>query len=181
MPLTPPPGSDSGARPPWQEDDPTPLPSPTTAGGGGQVQRDTQQVVHQALRDSPAGVIPIRFSIGNLQGTATEQMFRVIAVDGSSAQGAAIGVPLISRGSIVAMTCASDVTRTSGAARFQSSISGSASAVLEWDTGTFEQETFDSGTYPFAIGDLLTMNVTTQGFAPTGANVEVVVYVVQTQ
>lgn len=167
---------DRGDPAPWQESVATmsaPIPRETN--------QERQQVAAKVLRAAPAGVVPIRFSIGNLQGTASEQMYRVIAVDASTAQGAAIGVPLVSRGSIVAMTVASDETRTSGTATFQALINGSGGAQLEWDQGSNETQVFNAGDFPFTTGDVLTVNVTTQDFSPTGCNVEVVVYVVQTQ
>lgn len=108
-------------------------------------------------------------------------MFRVIAVDATTAQGATIGVPLVSRGSIVALTVASDESRVSGKATVQASINGAGSASLVWDEGATETAVFDSGAFGFATGDVLTVAVTTQDFSPTGSNVEVVVYVVQTQ
>lgn len=166
------------APPPWMP------PTTTTSSGQGTGAVPVVPATQQQPVDLTqiTGVVDLRFSYQSLGTSLSEvQMYRPVA-DGSSTVGAQLQVPLISRGFLAGMTFSGSETHTGGLATFTVYLNDVAGPSIDWlGSGRTEIEKFEPNQYPFTSGTKLDVRVTTNAsFAPTTADVEVIVYVIFT-
>jgi hypothetical protein len=147
---------------------PSPIAGPTRA-----------QVANQSL-SVPAGLIPLPFTYKDVPGSGSDlQMYRTVA-DGSGTEGVRLPIPMVFRGSVVAISLASDVALMGGSLKVQAFINGSGSASLTWSGGMSATTTFEPNKFGFMSGNELTVRISPSSLTPSGsANIEVIIYVTQ--
>ena len=126
----------------------------------------------------PAGLIPIYFGYSNLTGTTTDtKLYRTIG--GATVVAAQIGVVVPFNGSIVAISVVSNEARTAGAPVFTSRVAGTNALSVTWSSGTSAYAVAGPSDHPVLAGNEIDVRVTTSGFTPTTADVEVAVFLAQ--
>lgn len=122
------------------------------------------------------------FNTPNLGASQTNlQVDRVVEIGAAGTIGKRdLGICLPWAGSIVGISWSSNVAKTAGTATFKVYKNGAASnAQATWANGLLQAAAaFARGTYPFVVGDLLQVRVTTDAaFAPSAqAEVEVTIW-----
>jgi len=135
--------------------------------GGAAVSTPAKSTAEQAATASP-------FSFGFADLVADVQGTREVA-----GNQVALGVQMPYPGSVVAVGFRSSAAKTAGTVSFTVWIAGQASdAIAVWDTISLgDVARFTPGLIVFEAGDELYPYATLDGFAPTTADVEVIVYV----
>ena len=106
-------------------------------------------------------------------------MYRLVG-DGSGVEAVRLGVPMVFRGSLVALTLASDTAITGGSVKVQVFLNGTGSGTLMWTSGSTATATFEPNKHGFMVGNELSIRITPQSFTPAAtANIEVIAYLTQ--
>ncbi len=125
------------------------------------------------------GLVTEAFSLQDVaNGLSQSKLYRII---GGSAGVIAAQIPIrpVFRGAVVGITLQSSTAISTGSASIQVFVAGSASLALLWGAGTYGITTAAPGVHPVAPGDDIDVRITTSGFSPTTADIEVIVYLGQ--
>ena len=150
-------------------------PAPSSAGGSYAVYQAIEQQI-----ELPRGLVTEEFSRANVPASLTaSKLYRIIA-DSAGVTTAQIPVRPPFRGSVVGLALQSTAPRTAGTATFTVYVKGSPTLSVVWGLTDHEITTVAAGRYPFAVGEDIDVRVTTSAtFAPTTADVELIVYLAQ--
>ena len=125
------------------------------------------------------GAIPITFGVVDLAGTVTASQLRMVTA-GAVTQSDVVGLVIPFRGSLAAISLRSNTNKTTGTAVFTPYVDGVVSSLaLTWVDGTSKAyKAIPQSSAIFNAGAEVDIRVTTVGFAPTTADIQVTVFVV---